>query len=216
MVSHDTGQAIAVLTVGFFLIQGLWLAVLTYLMFKRSLQNTEARKKAKAEGSPQGSEDAIIEDLFLLDRAGLLLRHLTRRLKPQVDPDILTGMFRAVQEFVRDAFREGGGEESGELHELGFGELKISLCSGRYVVLASVIRGESPAEIKDEMIAAIGDLEEKRGDSLRDWDGHMTSIAFVDDFLKRLLDGAYRSDAAKRGRRNGVSRLYQEETATSG
>ncbi|MFQ5911131.1 MAG: hypothetical protein ACE5IJ_10495 [Thermoplasmata archaeon] len=214
MVSQDTGQAISILMVGFFMIQGLWLAVLTYFMFKQSLRKVEAPQKAQIEASSSGSGDAVIEDLFLLDRGGLLMRHLTR-LKPQVDPDILTGMFRAVQEFVRDSFRAGEGEEEGELHELAFGELKISLCSGRYVVLASVIRGANTAEIRDEMIATIRDLEEKRGDSLRDWDGHMRGIDFVDGFLGRLLDGGYRSEAVKGGMRGGIAGSHQEEIATS-
>ncbi|MFQ6013452.1 MAG: hypothetical protein ACE5LS_07400 [Thermoplasmata archaeon] len=213
MVTQETGQAIAILTVGFFLIQGLWLAVLSYFVFKRALEKTEAGAQAKAPSV--GSEDALVEDLFLLDRSGLLIRHLTRRLKPHVDPDILSGMFRAVQEFVRQAFREGEGEEKGELHEMSFGELKISLCSGRYVVLASVVRGESSAQIKDEMVAAIRDLEEKQGDSLRDWDGHMKSIVFVDEFLQRLLDGAYHGEAVKGRNRDGVSGFYPEQTAAS-
>ena len=215
MVVHDAGSAIAVFTVGFFMIQGLWLAVLTYFMFKRSLQKAEALREAEAEASSGGSEDALLEDLFLLDRSGLLMRHLTRRLKPHVDPDILTGMFRAVQEFVREAFRGGEGEEKGDLHELAFGELKISLLSGKHVVLASVVRGERSEDLKGEMMAAIRDLEWEHGDRLEDWDGHMSEIGFVDDFLTRLLDGTYQSEARKRGDEHGVSRVRQGKVAVS-
>ena len=215
MVAHDAGSAIAIFTVGFFLIQGLWLAVLTYFMFKRSLHRAEALHEAQAQAFSSGSENAVLEDLFLLDRGGLLMRHLTRRMKPHVDPDILTGMFRAVQEFVREAFRGGEGEEKGDLHELAFGELKISLISGKHVVLASVVRGERTEDLKGEMMAAIRDLEWKNGDRLKDWDGHMSEIGFVDDYLTRLLDGAYQSEALKRGDEHGVSRVRQGEVAAS-
>ena len=186
MALEEAGQSVLLLTVGVFLIQGLWLAVVTYFMFRRA-QRLGIGRAAEVPG------DTYIEDVFLLHRSGVLIRHLTRRLKPHVDSDILTGMLRAVQEFVRDAFREGAGEEEGELNEMGFGELQVSIGGGQYVVLATVVRGERPAEMMDEMKAAIEDLEEKHGESLRGWDGHMNKVDFVDAFLKKLLDGAYRS-----------------------
>lgn len=177
MVSEETGQAIVFLTVGFSLIQGMWLAVLTYFVYKRALRQG-------SETSTREAGDTFIEDVFLLHRSGVLIRHLSRRLKPHVDSDILTGMLRAVQEFVRDAFGEGEGEEEGEL--------KISICSGQHVVLATVIRSEKPEEIMDQMKATVKDLEEGRGDLLRAWDGRMSKVRFVDEFLKKLLEGGYR------------------------
>lgn len=187
MVSLDSGEAIALLIVGFIAIQGMWLSVLTYLMFRRD----------QARRAPGGSEEpgaTYIEEVFLLDRAGLLLRHHTRRLKPHADSDVLTGMLRAVQEFVRDAFLEGTGEAAGELDELSFGELKLSVCSGEHVIVATVIRGKQPAEIREEMQAAVRDLEAEYGDELGAWQGKMEGIEFVDEFLEKLLDGSYRGE----------------------
>ncbi|MEE9236335.1 MAG: hypothetical protein V3U52_00890 [Thermoplasmata archaeon] len=181
MVSFETVDAIVLLVVGFLLIQGLWLSSLTYLMFKR------ARRRDKLKAETRGLDDTLIEDVFLLHRSGMLIRHLTRRLKPQVDSDILTGMLRAVQEFVRDSFRE----ESGELRDMVFGELSISICSGRHVVMATVIRGDRPADLLDQMNATLRDLERKHGDHLKDWDGRMESVHFVDEFLEKLLEGNY-------------------------
>jgi OOP family OmpA-OmpF porin len=182
MVSPETGEAIVILVVGFMLIQGLWLSVITYLMFRR------AEKKRREEVKP-GLEDTFVEEVFLLHRSGLLIRHLTRRLKPHVDSDILTGMLRAVQEFVKDSFKE----ERGELNEMAFGELKISICSGRYVVMAIVTRGERPVDIMDQMKTAINELEAEHGEVLKDWDGMMDSVDFVDEYLRRLLEGDYAS-----------------------
>ena len=202
------GEAIVLLVVGVILIQGFWLAVVTYSMFRR------AQRQEQGGASSQARRDTYIEDVFLLHRSGVLLRHLTRRLKPHVDSDILTGMLRVVQEFVRDAFREGEGEEEGELNEMGFGALKVSICGGEYVVLATVVRGERPAEMMGEMKAAIEDLEEKHRESLRDWDGHLSKVVFVDAFLRRLLDGAYgthpEGKRVKKGRpRWGGSQLWR-------
>jgi OOP family OmpA-OmpF porin len=182
MVSPETADAIVILVVGFMLIQGLWLSGLTYLMFKRA--EVERRTERKV-----GLEDTYVEEVFLLHRSGLLIRHLTRRLKPHVDSDVLTGMLRAVQEFVRDSFRE----ERGELNEMAFGEMRISICSGRHVVMAIVTRGEKPVDVMDQMRAAIEDLEAEHGDELKEWDGMMDRVDFVDNHLRRLLEGGYAS-----------------------
>ncbi len=154
-------------------------------MFKR------AEEKRKRGVNVRRLHDTVIEDIFLLHRNGLLIKHMTLRLKPHVDSDILTGMLRTVQEFVRDSFRG----ERGELNDLAFGELKISICSGRHVVLAAVIRGERPADITDQMKAVLNELEREHGDALGEWDGHMERVAFVDDYLKKLLEGGYQPGA---------------------
>ncbi len=186
----EPGQQILLLTIGFFLIQGMWLAVITFIMFRRAKQRSQAAEQKHNPG------DTYIEDVFLLHRSGLLIRHLSRRLKPHVDSDILTGMLRTVQEFVRDAFREGEGEE-GELNQVGFGELKISICSGQHVVLATVLRGENPEEVLDQMKATVHDLEEKHADLLREWDGRMSKVDVVDDLLKKFLEGGYRRETIR-------------------
>src|SRR2546426_7546738 len=50
--------------------------------------------------------DAIVEDVFLLNhKDGLLIKHETRRLRPDVDTDILSGMLTAGDGFVKDPLR---------------------------------------------------------------------------------------------------------------
>ncbi len=140
--------------------------------------------------------DTVIEDVFLLHKSGLLIRHLTRRLKPQADSDILSGMLRAVQEFVRDSFKE----ETGELKDMTFGELRISICSGRHVIMAAVIRGERPADILDQMKATLDDLEGQHGSVLGNWNGRTKEDTyFVDDYLKKLLEGKYQPQVTESG-----------------
>ncbi|MDX1534692.1 MAG: hypothetical protein R3291_03635, partial [Thermoplasmata archaeon] len=93
----------------------------------------------------------------------------------------------AVQEFMRDTFKG----ETGELNEMSFGELKISIVSGQQTVLATVMRGDPPADIIVQMQDAVNDLERDHGDKLRDWNGVVQEVTFVDDYLNRLLEGAY-------------------------
>ncbi len=184
MVTQEVADAIIILVVGVIAIQGVWLSLITYQM----LGNLR-RRRGRAEGAE--TQETYMEEVFLLHRSGTLLRHLTRRLKPYVDSDVLSGMLRAVQEFVRDAFKG----ESGELNEMSFGELKISIVSGRHVVLATMIRGDPPKDIIAQMQGALDDLERNHGDVLRDWNGIVEEIPFVDGYLNRLLEGAYEEES---------------------
>lgn len=185
----ELSNAVALLVVGIILIQGLWLSYLTHHMFSRARGKRERERQRDPD-----IRDTVIEDVFLLHRSGLLIRHLTRRLKPQADSDILTSMLRAVQEFVRDSFRE----EEGELEDMTFGELRISICSGQHVVLAAVVRGARPEDMIDQLRAAVEDVEDNHEERIADWDGRLDSVDFVDLYLKRLLEGGYeeREEAA--------------------
>ena len=192
MVTQEVADAIILLVVGFIAIQGVWLSLLTYQM----IGNLRRRRRKEQREKPR---ETYMEEVFLLHRSGTLLRHLTRRLKPYVDSDILSGMLRAVQEFMRDTFRG----ESGDLNEMSFGELKISIVNGQHAVLATVMRGDPPENLIAQMQEALDDLERNHGDEVRDWNGVVEEIPFVDEYLNRLMEGEYEgveeSEAVERG-----------------
>src|SRR5881628_2997460 len=154
----------------------------------------------KHHRSPHGSEPAVnppaetaspigtVEDVFLLHRSGLLLKHYTRRLRPNMDSDVLSGMLVAVQEFIKDSFRG----EGGSLDEIRFGEMRIKVLEGKWTILAALVRGEATASHKAQMRSALKDLETRYEDLLIDWDGTMDRIPEVDRIMQRLIDGGYR------------------------
>jgi hypothetical protein len=128
-----------------------------------------------------------MEDVFLLHRSGLLLKHYTRRLRPNMDSDVLSGMLVAVQEFIKDSFRGQGG-----LDEIRFaGQMRIKVLEGKWTIIAALIRGETTAQHREQMKAALKDLETRYEDLLIDWDGTMDRIPEVDRIMMRLIDGGY-------------------------
>src|SRR3989449_3087734 len=90
--------------------------------------------------------DAIVEDVFLFNhKDGLLIKHETRRLRRDVDTDILSGMLTAVQAFVKDALR---GDDYADLNEMTVGHMHILIGRGKWLVLAAPNRSDrspSPA-----------------------------------------------------------------------
>jgi len=187
MVSTDIAEAVLIAVVGIMLIQGLWLSFLTYNLHRKK-QREQAEKVEKERVDAEAERSTAIEDIFLLHRSGLLLKHYTRRLRPNVDSDVLSGMLVAVQDFVKDSFRG----EKGALNEIRFGEIRIVIIEGKWTILAAVVRGARPFDIQPELGVALSDLETKYEDPLIDWDGTMDQIADVDRVMQDLIEGKYR------------------------
>src|SRR3989449_5284048 len=187
MVAPDTADAILVGVIGVLLIQGLWLAFLTFTLHRKKVE-ANAQKDAAEKEKADAERNTAIEDIFLLHRSGLLLKHYTRRLRPNVDSDVLSGMLVAVQDFIKDSFRG----EKGGLNEIRFGEIRIVVIEGKWTILAAVVRDSRPFDIQPELRAALTDLEAKYEDPLIDWDGTMDQIADVDRIMQDLIDGKYR------------------------
>ena len=187
MVSAEIAEAILIAVVGIIVIEGLWLAFLTYSLHRKKVAEKAEKDKREAERL-DAERNTLIEDIFLLHRSGLLLKHYTRRLRPNVDSDVLSGMLVAVQDFVKDSFRG----EKGQLNEIRFGEIRIVIMEGKWTILAAVVRGARPFDIQPELSVALADLETRYEDPLIDWDGTMDQIQEVDTIMSDLIDGRYR------------------------
>jgi hypothetical protein len=77
-------------------------------------------------------------------------------MRPDVDDDILSAMLTAVQEFVKDSFRD---EEEFGLNKLEFGEKKILIEHGKDVYIAVVYSGEEMREMALHMRKTIKSLK---------------------------------------------------------
>jgi hypothetical protein len=120
-----------------------------------------------------------IEEVFLIYKDGRLVCHNTRRLKPDLDKDVLTGMLTAVQSFVKDSFTD----QSGHLNELKYGNMKILMENGQRANLAVVISGVEPPALRPNMRNLLKAVHEKYMGILDDWDG---DLATVKDFKKLI------------------------------
>ncbi len=151
----------------------------------------------------QSSGETVIDEVFLLHRDGLLIKHYTRRLKPDVDSDILSGMLIAVQNFVNESFiGEAGLKKEGQLDEMKFGEYRIVLTRGKYVIVAAVVSGRHVEKVPAQIRASIDDLEASLGPVLDSWEGDMDKVTGADRFMQDLISGRYRGRMSRpRGNR---------------
>jgi OOP family OmpA-OmpF porin len=132
-------------------------------------------------------EEPTIDDVFLLYHDGILIKHETRRLKPDIDTDILSGMLTAVQSFVKDSFRS----EEGHLDRMTFGEMHILIGRGQYLILAAMMGGEGADLMAPQMQKCIEEMEVHHAQVIEGWDGNMTLAKTLTPYIKKLIRGEY-------------------------
>jgi len=127
---------------------------------------------------------AVVEEIFVVFRDGTLLTHETRRLKPDRDAVILSGMLTAIQDFVKDSFKD---ETDWKLREIEFGENKIFIERGEYVYIAIVYSGGDPSQMTNNAKDSLKLIERRYWDILETWDGDTQKVRGIRDLLKPIL-----------------------------
>jgi hypothetical protein len=134
------------------------------------------------------SSPTIVDEVFLMTPTGMLLKHYTRRLRPDQDQDIMAGMLTAVQNFVRESFDEAGGK----LNEIKFENYDILISHSKNVVIAAIISTKKPERLRIQLKIAADDLEKQFGEKISHWSGDKKELGDVDVIMKKFLSGKYR------------------------
>lgn len=135
------------------------------------------------------SSPTVIDEVFLMTPTGMLLKHYTRRLRPDQDEDILAGMLTAVQNFVRESFDEAGGR----LNEIRFENYDILISHAKNVVVAAIITTKKPERLRNQLRSVTNDLQREYGDTIKNWGGDKKDLEEIDDAMKRFLSGKYKA-----------------------
>jgi hypothetical protein len=133
------------------------------------------------EGHPTRPAAPMIECLFLVHNDGRLITSYKSGRVQTKEAFSVMGMFTAIQDFVKDAFKR----TDGNLKTLEHGDLKVLLERGKNIYLAVVIEGGGePPELRKAMQRSLKEVEAKFGYILdQNWDGELTHL----DDLKKIL-----------------------------
>ena len=119
-----------------------------------------------------------IEEAFLIRKEdGILIAHNTRSLRPQRDDDIMSAMLKAIQDFVRESFRD---EEEYALNKLDFGKNKILIEQGKHIILAVVYTGPEALQMRDEMKELIINIEDRFRTALTEYGNGLDDNHYID------------------------------------
>jgi outer membrane protein OmpA-like peptidoglycan-associated protein len=139
-----------------------------------------------------------VEHVFLIHRhTGLLITHVAAEDAAGQDPQLVSSMLVAIQDFVRDSF--SGAEHQG-LDTARLGELWLWSEPGPFATLVAVIRGNPPEALHDTLRGALSRIHEERPHALEDFDGDSSGFADVEARLAECAALGQRApQAAKRG-----------------
>ncbi len=127
-----------------------------------------------------------VEQIFLIhNQTGLVLNHVVARAVDIQDPDLVSGMLTAIQDFIQDSFSAGG--------EAGIDTLRVGndrsvwVEQGSRTTVAAVIRGTPPMGLRHELHDVLNRLELKKIDALEAFEGDTAPFAVLEDDLTACL-----------------------------
>jgi hypothetical protein len=129
-----------------------------------------------------------LDNLFLIHNDGRLVAHVTKEENTTLDKDIVSAMFTAVQEFVRDSFQKG---EVG-LKKLEIGDKSVVIEKGQSTYLALIYSGWPPPDTFDMLSMLLRDIEERYKERLGKWNGTMKTVKGVDKMLQEYMANAFK------------------------
>jgi outer membrane protein OmpA-like peptidoglycan-associated protein len=120
-----------------------------------------------------------VEHVFLIHRhSGLLIAHAAAQDATSQDPQLVSSMLSAIQDFVRDSFAEQQGLDS-----LRLGELRVWSVPGPFATLVAVIRGNPPEDLHAKLAGVQARIHAERPEALETFDGDSSGLADVEAAL---------------------------------
>lgn len=162
-----------------------------------SLQSLRWRMEAWRTGQPFSQVVLLhtlvyqVEQVFLIHQeSGLLLDHAQSKSAIVQDPDMVSGMLTAIQDFIKDSFAV---EEGEQLASLQLGDLTVLVRPGPRAVLAAAVRGTPPAEYTAILSDALERYHHLYGRILENYEGDNSEL----ESGKYLLENCLQSQVAE-------------------
>lgn len=137
-----------------------------------------------------------VEQIFLIHRhTGIVLAHAGTNQNEESDPDLVSGMLTAIQDFVKDSFDADSGEMLDTLRMDG--DHSIWIEQGSEVILAVVIRGTPPMDLRKRFRELLDKVHLLYADVLHDFDGQVSSFAMIKPDLEDALTFKLSSETSR-------------------
>ncbi len=138
-----------------------------------------------------------VEQIFLIHRKnGLVLHHVVAGAAPSKDPDLVSAMLTAIQDFVSDSFELSA---AGGLETLEVGDLSIWIERGPSAVLAAVIRGNAPPELREDLQGCLEEVHLEFQPHLDEFEGDATPFETCRPLLESCLQSELLQPELKEG-----------------
>ncbi|PZD73725.1 hypothetical protein C1752_01600 [Acaryochloris thomasi RCC1774] len=131
-----------------------------------------------------------VEQVLLIHKdTGLLLQQLVADTVIAQDADLVSAMLTAIQDFIKDSFRVEGGDS---LETLQFGELTVWIEEGPQALMACVIRGTAPQDIRGLFQDVLEKIHLVCSQDLKQFQGDDTAFAQSQPYLQECLQAQFK------------------------
>lgn len=143
-----------------------------------------------------------VSEVFLIHReTALLLQHVLAPGVSSNDPDMISSMLGAIQDFVSDSFTD---EAGGGIAQIEFGEQVLLIARSPSAVLACVVRGVSTIDLKQKQQRVLERICAELGKELREFSGDDSPFLIARTYMEELLIEQKVENAAGGGKAQNV------------
>ena len=136
-----------------------------------------------AVSKPSKAATYVVEGLFVIYQDGRMIYSKTDIGQQQLgDPELVSSMFTAVQQFIKDSF-----SAEGELNKMGYGDNQIVIERGNQVFMAVITFGEPDKDLQETMSTAIEKMAYAYAGIIEAWDGQQNRFADVEKYVAPVL-----------------------------
>jgi flagellar motor protein MotB len=133
-----------------------------------------------------------VEQVFLIHRkTGLLLLHAAAKTAETKDPEMVSGMLTAIQDFVHDSV---SGTEGENLETVRMGDIGVVLTYGPDAILAGFVRGIPPRKLNRAFQDTLDNIEQQKAEALVSFTGETSDFDSCRPRLEALLVGQGRPE----------------------
>jgi OOP family OmpA-OmpF porin len=126
-----------------------------------------------------------VEQVFLIHReTSLLIQHLVADMAITKDPDMVSSMLSAIQDYILDSFTVGEGDG---LNSMSLGDFSVMIEAGPRALIAAVVRGKPPENLRNTFKVALEDIHQRASSRLQDYSGDPDDYQDLEPMLRRCL-----------------------------
>jgi outer membrane protein OmpA-like peptidoglycan-associated protein len=139
-----------------------------------------------------------VEQVFLIhQKTSLVLQHVVDPAAATQDADMVSSMLSAIRDFVRDSFET---QQSDSLDSLQMGQLQVWIEQGPQAVIAAVIRGQAPQDLRLTLKEKLEEAHRRLSRQLAEFDGNAAPFEAFRPELVACLTASYRQDRKEQSR----------------
>src|SRR2546428_12822340 len=110
----------------------------------------------------------VVDHIFLVDRGGVPMIHLSRGLPTGADPDLIASMFTAIVDFMNQSFHSMG---HGDVRSIELEDYQVLFGRGRNILMLLLYRGWESNRLERRVARGVKALERRHAAVLEHWDG---------------------------------------------